>query len=358
MQVFFNKIQDYFNARLPFVVYRKPNKNVLHAIFQKDDFLHTTTTFSESGFVFAPFDLKNPSVLFKLEDCENDSAVYQDAESVSKKTQTEYFIDNEAVSKHNHVHLVKKGVEFIENSEFKKVVLSRKEEVKASSKNAIQWYKKLLKKHPSAMVYWWFHPKVGCWMGATPETLFHIKNDQFYTMALAGTQKFDSKRTTVWQEKEREEQQFVTDYIVEELQGKLSRFSVSSPKTVKSGNVVHLQTEIEGKVENLNSSIKDFVDALHPTPAVCGLPKEPAKQFILENEFYNREFYTGFLGELNLNKSTQLFVNLRCMKIEKNIVSVFTGGGITKDSIAESEWIETVYKSHNMKEILLVLLQR
>jgi isochorismate synthase len=66
------------------------------------------------------------------------------------------------------------------------------------------------------------------------------------------------------------------------------------------------------------------ISVLHPTPAVCGLPKQEAKDFILENEGYDRKYYTGFLGELNkeaFNKETlksDLYVNLRCMKIKDN----------------------------------------
>ena len=112
---------------------------------------------------------------------------------------------------------------------------------------------------------------------------------------------------------------------------------------------------------------------MHPTPAVCGLPKEAAKAFILENENYNREFYTGFLGELNFEAqlkprsgkrnienrayaitktSTQLYVNLRCMQLDGNNASIYVGGGITESSDAESEWHETVSKSLVIKSIL------
>jgi isochorismate synthase len=77
------------------------------------------------------------------------------------------------------------------------------------------------------------------------------------------------------------------------------------------------------------------ISVLHPTPAVCGLPKQEAKDFILENEG-TTEYYTGFLGELNkegFNKDTlksDLYVNLRCMKIKDNQAHLYMGCGITK----------------------------
>ena len=104
------------------------------------------------------------------------------------------------------------------------------------------------------------------------------------------------------------------------------------------------------------NGLYSLVDLLHPTPAVCGLPKEAAKQFILENENYNRSYYTGFLGELNMglqNKNdSHLFVNLRCMEIEKNEAYIYVGGGITKESNPEEEWEETVAKSNIMLKVL------
>ena len=74
--------------------------------------------------------------------------------------------------------------------------------------------------------------------------------------------------------------------------------------------------------------------------------------FIVKNEGYDREFYTGFLGELNVDGQTNLFVNLRCMKVENNLVHIFVGGGITIDSNVEDEWQETVEKSKVVKKAL------
>jgi isochorismate synthase len=160
-----------------------------------------------------------------------------------------------------------------------------------------------------------------------------------------------------------EEQQFVTDFILNNLKNLTSEEIVSSPYTVQAGTLAHIKTDIEGVIKE-NSSLKQVVSVLHPTPAVCGLPKEAAKDFILENEGYDREYYTGFLGELNkegFNKEelkTDLYVNLRCMQIkigaelETTQVHLYMGCGITVDSIPEKEWRESVNKSVTMKKIL------
>jgi isochorismate synthase len=194
-------------------------------------------------------------------------------------------------------------------------------------------------------------------MGSTPERLLKANTNTFYTMSLAGPQKIQSDKEVVWEKKEMEEQQFVTDFILNNLKDLTSEVSVSSPYTAKAGTLAHIKTDIEGVI-NDNSSLKEVVSVLHPTPAVCGLPKEVSKNFILEHEGYDREYYTGFLGELNkegFNKEelkSDLYVNLRCMKIKDNQAHLYVGCGITKDSIPEKEWEESVNKSMTMKKVL------
>jgi isochorismate synthase len=192
-------------------------------------------------------------------------------------------------------------------------------------------------------------------------------------MSLAGTKKFNGTIDVIWESKEKEEQQIVTDYIVRSLQTSVSNLRISEIKTVKAGNVLHLKTDITAQLKLDSLNLKRIIQNLHPTPAVCGFSKEKAKQFILESENYDREYYTGFLGELNFKKKksrnsnrqnveknayasikniTNLFVNLRCMQLNRNEVTIYVGGGITHDSIPENEWEETVSKSGVIKSIL------
>lgn len=183
-------------------------------------------------------------------------------------------------------------------------------------------------------------------------------------MALAGTQKYEEDGKVFWSEKEKEEQSMVTDFLENTLEKVVPILMISKPTTIKAGNVLHLKTEVGGTINTRLCDIPCLIKKLHPTPAVCGLPKEIAMTFIKENENYDREFYTGFLGEINCNDDTfndqatatnsyaDLYVNLRCMKIQKDIATVFVGGGITKDSKPEDEWKETVQKAGTMMEII------
>ncbi len=168
---------------------------------------------------------------------------------------------------------------------------------------------------------------------------------------MAGTHKVADSEGVIWKNKEKEEQQFVTDYIVEIFKNIASDVSVSKPYGVRAGNIWHIKTDISG-ILNSNFGLQKVIRLLHPTPAICGLPKDKSKIFILENENYARTFYTGFLGELNLENKTNLFVNLRCMEIYNSQAHLFMGCGITKDSIPEKEWEESVNKSATMKRVL------
>jgi isochorismate synthase len=170
-------------------------------------------------------------------------------------------------------------------------------------------------------------------------------------MSLAGTQVFEESKLVVWKPKELNEQQLVTNFIASQLKEITTDLKIDKQETVKAGNLLHLKTKVSGKLNIQKSNLKSLIRALHPTPAVCGLPRQKANDFILANEDYHRSFYTGFLGELNLPDSL-LYVNLRCMQIRNNLASIYIGGGITKDSNTKKEWEETVAKSRTMKRVL------
>ena len=343
----FNKLSKSLEEKKPFVVYKYPRAKEVKGIFQKNKIIYKTHNFSESGFVFAPFDSSSEAIIFPLEKSNLYSSEYLELGNTSKNSS--FFSSKPSEEeKNHHIDLVRKGVRFLKNTQAKKVVLSRKQVVDYSSIDVFFFYKKLIKNYPNAMVYIWFHPKVGLWLGATPEQLVKVKKGIFTTMALAGTQIYNNSIDISWQEKERQEQKFVTDYIVTTLDQKLE---IEKVKTIRAGNLVHLCTIISGKIA-ANFSLQELLQKLHPTPAVCGLPKVAAKAFILENENYKREFYTGFLGELHVNDTSNLFVNLRCMQIFNKKIAIYIGGGITIDSNLEKEWDETVAKSMVMLKVL------
>lgn len=356
MAFLFEKINQHFDQRMPFVVYNKPNAAAIIAVFQKNNTLYCIEDFNEKGFVLAPFD-GDEIVLIP----ENQSEIVM-ANCEATSSNEPFFEFNEREddkAKSKYLNLIQKGITAIEKGIFGKVVLSRKESIALSNFELTVVFKKVVQSYPTAFSYCFFHPKVGLWLGAFSEQLLQVKSKDFKTMAVAGTQKFQKNSKVIWETKEKEEQQFVTDFILDNIKEYVSNSTISEPYTLKAGNLLHIKTDIQG-ILKAPTHLKEVLDILHPTPAVCGFPKAIAKDFILKNEGYDREYYSGFLGEFNFDfknkeNNTELYVNLRCMKIdfENAKANLFVGGGITKDSIPEDEWIETVNKSKTMIKVLV-----
>ena len=340
MQVF-EEINTFLSAQNPFVCYVKPNENVWNLLVQQNEELVEFS--NQSGFVFMPFH-NGKQVVIPFEGNTFSQGNLENFETKSVESFT-----SESNQKETFEDLVIKGVSAIQQGEFDKVVLSRKIVLKEPIA-IIDSFENLISTYPTAFRYLFFHPKIGLWMGATPEQLVKINQNQFETVALAGTQLYSEN--VIWATKEIEEQQFVTYYIVTKVKDKVNSLTVSDAKTVKAGNLVHLKSFISGEL-TADFQANDLIKALHPTPAVCGLPKEQAIDFILKNEGYNRKYYAGFLGEYNKDNQTDLFVNLRCLEIENDVVNIYVGCGITKDSNPEKEFIETENKSMTMRNVLV-----
>ena len=337
-----SKVNAQLSNKLPFVLYALPNSKKVCALLQTND---TVYQFKEQdGFIIASFNSKEVLVI------PNDASVFIEEDFKSNAIQFEPLeISFNEIEKQNFEQIVTLAIKQIKESFFEKVVLSRSIVVETDV-DCVDSFCKMVQRYPTAFCYVYYHPKIGCWMGATPEQLLKVTNHNFETVALAGTQK---KADFIdWSAKEKHEQQVVTDYILECLHEEVLTLKVAEPTTVEAGELVHLKTTITGNVYS-DENIKTILNQLNPTPAVCGFPKESALEFILKNENYDREFYTGYLGLWDTTTSTaNLFVNLRCMKIEDGKSIIYVGCGITADSNPEKEFFETEHKSMTMRTIL------
>jgi len=338
-------------ADKPFVLYKKPGQTKVVGLFQRDAVLHTVNDFTESGFVLAPF---YEGIRFYIPLTESEKI---EEEITEQPVDFAAFdLDYEAQpAKAKFEHLVQRCVAVIKQGDFSKVVPARKEEVAVANMDIQALFTKLLMAYPEAFCSVIYHPQIGLWMGATPETLVELNGKTLHTMALAGTQVNHNQEEVYWGEKEQEEQHYVTAFIVEKLQPLSETIQVSAPFTKRAAKVMHICTSIEAELKEVN--LRTVLEALHPTPAVCGMPKEVSRDFLLKEEGYSRKYYAGYLGELNYRNeqsevSSDLYVNLRCMEIEKEKVYLYIGCGVTQDSNPTSEFVETVNKSTTMKKIL------
>lgn len=347
------KISKQLNDELPFVVYALPQQDTVTALLQKNRELFTIREMTQNGFVFSPFDYKDTANFIP----ENISEKIISELNKTEIELTKVEIKENPAEQKKYKQKVEKIIEYIKRRKAHKIVFSRFKEFQLNDFSIKVLLDRLFSAYPTAFRYIWYHPETGIWCGATPETLVQVDSNSFKTMALAGTQPFTNKLPILWGPKELDEQQLVTDAITNNLQRVTSVLKVSNPHTHQAGSLLHLRTDITGILKNGKATLTKIAAALHPTPAVCGTPEKFAKEYIIENEGYNREFYTGFLGPVHdYGASASLMVNLRCMRIENNTARIFVGGGITIGSQPEDEWLETQNKMQTMLQVLHPML--
>ena len=263
----------------------------------------------------------------------------------------------------------------LENKRFDKIVLARKATMPVlitseslAEENLFAQAKTLFMRacrlYPRLFVALVYTPQSGMWLMATPEILLKGEGCEYVTMSLAGTQRAEPSRTVAdypvegveWSEKNRDEQQYVTDYIEQCIKTFTADYSLKGPYTTMAAQLYHLRTDIAFRLRDTRH-LGDVLESLYPTPAVCGIPKAETREFILRHEHQPRKYYSGFVGPLMMKGKTQLFVSLRCMNIlleSSNLATceLYAGGGLLKESEMEKEWKETEAKMQTILKVL------
>ena len=258
------------------------------------------------------------------------------------------------------IRQVQECIAVIENSELNKVVPSRVNMQKLEANfDLTASFLKLAEEYPNAFVSIVSTVNSGTWMGATPEVLISIDEQGiFRTMSLAGTQKYDTAvplHEVAWTQKEIEEQAMVSRYIINRFKEiRLREFVEVGPRTIRAANLAHLRSTYT--VDTLATNFPDLgsimLRLLHPTSAVCGMPKDLAEKQIGQMEQHQRNFYAGYLGPVNFNNRTDIYVNLRCMELFGDEAALYAGVGITAYSKPEAEWEETELKCDTLLKVI------
>lgn len=198
-----------------------------------------------------------------------------------------------------------------------------------------------------------YTPVSGGWLIASPELLVDVdgKRHRVTTMALAGTRNAEAADAE-WDEKNVDEHDMVTDYIVQSLADLGLDPHVSPTETLRAANVCHICNVIE--CDNCPDDLTGDMIAgkLSPTPAVCGTPKSRALSHISVYEPHPRKFYAGYFGMAAPAGMFKAYVTLRCAQISQTAYCIYSGSGITGASSAENEWRETEMKAEPLKTIL------
>jgi len=242
-----------------------------------------------------------------------------------------------------YLNLANEFIHYLQDHEVGKAILSRIKNVDFLGYSVEKLLDQMANAYPNTFCYLFEDPILGTWLGATPETLVEIKNGEGKTMSLAGTKV--STDDQAWGEKELEEQKMVTDFIHSTLLDTAMDVQLSERQEFVAGPVKHLVNYFQFKIDSTNQW--NLIKALHPTPAVSGLPRDKALKCIYNFEPHDRKFYAGMIGEVSKNK-THLFVNLRCAEKVNDGLFLYVGGGLTQQSVAKDEWLETERKAQTI----------
>jgi isochorismate synthase len=304
------------------------------------------------GFVVNPFDSSDqaPVVFTHLQNCSwQDVYLPKNIHNIFREVNHE---ENQEERKETYLNLCNLFIEACQKGNYEKLVFSRFE-IATGIFDIQRIFETLCLNYPNAYIFFFASAITGTWMGASPELLLEHNHATLTTMSLAGTRKKNSDGD--WGGKEIKEQKYVTDFITSVLeQSGCHEVQINGPVTHSAGPVEHLLTRISAQMkQNQPDFAHILLKTLHPTPAVCGIPRNTAMDFIMIHEGYKRMYYAGYSG-IRQKTSGTYWVNIRCMQIFETFAHIYTGGGITAESIAELEWQEVIMKAETLKKVLSI----
>lgn len=229
-----------------------------------------------------------------------------------------------------------------------KVVLSRRVVVdRDPSKTVVEVIRALAVDRPDAWVY-----ADGDFVGVSPELLVARAGSQVRSQPMAGTVAAEDADALLTSPRLVHEFQMVVDAIVAILGPRCGPLDVSTAAPVRAGNVSHLSSTVQADLTDPAPSALDIALELHPTPAVGGLPLDPAIRFIEKLEPAGRGRYAGPVGWVDAAGDGEFAVALRCAELIGSKAVLYAGNGIVAGSTPNDEWDETEAKLVAMRDVL------
>lgn len=256
--------------------------------------------------------------------------------------------------------IVEAAVKAITADELDKVVLARSVRVENTEPVAIlRVFRQLASSYPQCFTFAWKSGR-SVFMGASPELLAAVEDGRFRSNPLAGSAargEGDAEDLALGEAllasaKDQEEHRLVVEDMRRRLAGLIDDLEVPQrPVLKKMATVQHLSTEIEGGVAP-GTGVLAAVAAVHPTPAVGGVPRSAAVDYIAANEPLDRGWYTGGIGWLTPQGEGEIAIGLRCGLINSTTTTLFAGAGIVADSEPGAEVRETRLKLRPLLELV------
>ena len=245
------------------------------------------------------------------------------------------------------------AIKLINDGCIEKLVLGSKLIFQLKKKlNIIQILNKLRLSQANACRYLWKRNKENIIFGASPEKLFSLKEKVLQLEAIAGTEKigFDME-TLLRSDKNLREHNFVINYLIENLKFlNIRNYKKGEIKVKEFGNIAHLCTLISAEVNKICPFV--LLEKLHPSPAVCGFPKEKALDYLDSLENFDRGNYASPFGWVDVEGNADFRVALRGARILNGEIEFIAGSGLVKGSICEKEIDEIKLKLASLANLI------
>ncbi|MDN4368395.1 isochorismate synthase MenF [Citrobacter portucalensis] len=256
------------------------------------------------------------------------------------------------------IDLIKLATQTIAGEDLDKVVLARATDLQFSqSVNAAAVMASSRRLNLNCYHFFMAFSADTAFLGSSPERLYRRRDTALRTEALAGTVANHPEDHRAWQlgdwlmkdDKNQRENMLVVEDICQRLQGCTQTLDVLPPQVLRLRKVQHLRRCIWTELNQADDML--CLMQLQPTAAVAGIPRELAREFIQQNEPFEREWYAGSAGYLSLRQS-EFCVSLRSAKISANVVRLYAGAGIVRGSDPEQEWQEIDNKAAGLRTLL------
>ncbi|MGB1014727.1 MAG: isochorismate synthase [Nannocystaceae bacterium] len=198
---------------------------------------------------------------------------------------------------------------------------------------------------------------LGVFLGATPEPLVEVDGHRVATRAIAGTLPRSSDTSSdesrlLGSAKDRHEHRFVVEMLTRRLADGCTSIHVTPTEILHLPQVLHLQARLVGTQETPGHLI-DWVERLHPSPAVGGWPCQPAADWLRLHEPLERGPYAAPIGWVDGQGNGQFFVAIRSALVQGKTATAYAGAGIVADSNPDAEWHETRHKLQAIADALV-----
>jgi len=240
---------------------------------------------------------------------------------------------------------VERGLELVETGRLRKLVLAVRQDLLLDRPlDPLQLLSELRRRQPGSCRFLWQQGDAPALLGASPERLLTVRQRQLRSDALAGTAPIGAAAAQLpHSEKDRREHELVVDAISAALSAAgLTPRRPRHPRLARHGQLVHLHTPITAALQDQQPLA--LAGALHPTPAVAGLPRREAMAALRSLEPFERGHYAAPIGWIDSEGDLELRVAIRSGRLQGQRLELTAGAGLVQGSVPEKELQEVDLK--------------